>query len=250
MNKLRRQQSLLQEYLLGHSNENLGSYFVVPEKGDIITRLRVYREGYYLRLIDVLQSDFETLYKVLGEEDFIALSREYIDAYRSSYFSLDDYAKDFPSLVKQQHLPLHYDIAHFEWAIAKTRLIKPEPFITESALSTINASDWEGLCFRIQKSALLNHYDHPVLHFFESRTDPPADSPIDMLIWQKEHLPFYLVLSPAQKAVFSSLKEGKKFSILCHEMCEFMSDDLIPGFVSDTLRQFIQDELITDFYFS
>lgn len=250
MNKLRRQQSLLQEYLLGDSNENLDNYFAAPEEGDIINRLRVYREGYYLRLIDVLQSDFKTLYKVLGEEAFIALSREYIDAYHSSYFSLDDYAKDFPLFIKQKQLPLHYEIAHFEWAIAKTRLIKPEPFITELGLSTINPNEWEGLCFRIQKSALLYCYEHPVLHFFESRTEAPADSPIDMLIWQKEHLPFYLVLSPAQKAVFSSLKEGKKFSILCHEMCKFMSCDLIPGFVSDTLRQFIKDELITDFYFS
>lgn len=246
MNTLFTQQEALQSYLLAE-DEEIFSMIDTPPIGNINTRLNVYREAYYLRLIEVIQSDFETLYELLGEENFNTLARQYIETYPSCYFSLDDYAKDFTSFIKKYVSECDYEIAHFEWTIAEIRLLKAEAFIIESDLQAISRENWGALSFTIQSHARIMTYQHNVLYFYEESKRGDINNTCDILVWQKAHVPFYLSLSHDQKMLFNALREGASFITLCEMMCAFMLDESVPGFVSETLREFIKDELITGF---
>ena len=51
-------------------------------------RLNIYRNAYYLRLIESLQLDYEMLHTILGDESFDELARQYIHTYPSTYRSI------------------------------------------------------------------------------------------------------------------------------------------------------------------
>ncbi len=82
--------------------------------------LEVYRQGYPARLFEALGETYETLWKVLGDEDFEALCLDYISLHPSSSPNLTDYGEDFSKYLLQkkeifEESVLLSDLAHFEW---------------------------------------------------------------------------------------------------------------------------------------
>jgi hypothetical protein len=70
---------------------------VIAEKSplSVAGRLRVYQDGYVLRLVEVLQQDFSRLVDVLGEERFEVLAKDFIDRFPSCYRNLCEYSRQF-----------------------------------------------------------------------------------------------------------------------------------------------------------
>ena len=57
-------------------------------KADRVTLLDVYRDGYALRLIEVLESDYPGLLAMAGPADFDVMARAYIAAHPSHFRSV------------------------------------------------------------------------------------------------------------------------------------------------------------------
>ena len=78
----------------------------------------VYREDYFLRLTEALGGTFETVWCVLGDEEFHYHCRTFISENPSKDFDLGKYGKEFINYLND-HLSEDYeflpDLALFEW---------------------------------------------------------------------------------------------------------------------------------------
>src|SRR5205814_9105634 len=80
-------QRAFQDYLLA-SSESFAAAVRDTKKADRTTLLDVYRDGYALRLVEVLTNDYPGLMAMAGPADFDHLARAYIAAHPSRYASV------------------------------------------------------------------------------------------------------------------------------------------------------------------
>src|SRR5204863_2585313 len=85
-------QRAFQDYLLA-SSEGFAASVRDTRKADRATLLDVYRDGYALRLIEVLTNDYPGLLAMAGPADFDHLARAYIAAHPSRHPSVRRFAK-------------------------------------------------------------------------------------------------------------------------------------------------------------
>lgn len=80
--------------------------------------MEVYQNDYRARLQEVLGDNYEACWFVLGDEDFLNYSYEYVEANPSSFTNLLHYGDDFPEfLAKKAHdVSFIKDLAEFERA--------------------------------------------------------------------------------------------------------------------------------------
>lgn len=78
----------------------------------------VYRRDYKARLSEAIGELYESIWYVLGDDEFFNLAKDYIDLHPSSVKELGSYANDFPVFLKSQPItvefPFLYDLALFE----------------------------------------------------------------------------------------------------------------------------------------
>ncbi len=90
----------------------------------ILETIRIYRTDYVARLSEVLGELFETVWMILGDEDFKQVCEEYIQSHPSSFQNLAHYGEQFPSFLGDhalsQDFPFLAEVAQFEkcyWSI-------------------------------------------------------------------------------------------------------------------------------------
>jgi len=81
--------------------------------------IEVYQEDYQARLIDALKNTFLAIHNLLGDDLFHQLGNDYINAYPSHFFDLDQYGDNFSSFLISHNLLEDYvflcELANFEW---------------------------------------------------------------------------------------------------------------------------------------
>src|SRR5215471_4865055 len=91
-------------------------------KADRVTLLDVYRDGYALRLIEVLTNDFPGVLAMAGPEEFDAMARAYIAAHPSHHPSVRWFGKRLAEFLAAtapyDRTPAAAEMARFEWALS------------------------------------------------------------------------------------------------------------------------------------
>jgi len=85
--------------------------------------LNVYAEGYGARMFESLGENFETVWRVLGDEAFIEAARAFAQEGVSRSRNLNDYGETFPAFLRERFAGSTFaaalsDLARFEWAFA------------------------------------------------------------------------------------------------------------------------------------
>ncbi len=96
-------------------------------KIDITKVMSVYADDYKYRMLEAMKSNFESIWMVLGDEEFKNQIFEYITAYPSKNFDLNSYGENLPAFLKKadnreliSEMPFLPDLAQFEilfWSI-------------------------------------------------------------------------------------------------------------------------------------
>lgn len=98
--------------------EFLGNIIAVGELNPLDT-LAIYRQDYQARLSETLGELFETVWMVVGDEEFRALCLEYIEAHPSDVQNLMNYGSEFAAFISSHRLASDYpflvDCAQFEF---------------------------------------------------------------------------------------------------------------------------------------
>lgn len=85
-------------------------------KLDTNSAIAVYQNGYLARFTEALGEKYETVWKVLGDEDFFETAKTYIEDHPSHSYNISNYGENFPNFLREnfsEH-PLLAEIADFE----------------------------------------------------------------------------------------------------------------------------------------
>ncbi|PIR15009.1 MAG: hypothetical protein COV48_16775 [Elusimicrobia bacterium CG11_big_fil_rev_8_21_14_0_20_64_6] len=146
---------------------------------DAPTRLSVYGDGYFLRLLEALASDYPAVRRTLGEDDFRVLAANYLEANPSRSPTLADLGEAFPRFVSSHPLGRKYpflgDLSQLE-RDAMTRLFAARlPALDPETIGRIPAEDWPRARLILDPTVLLLKLAWPVERLWRRRELPPAD---------------------------------------------------------------------------
>ena len=81
--------------------------------------IRVYQQGYVVRLTDAIAANYEALWYALGDKKFFKLCDDYRAAHPSTTYNLNAYGDQLPAFVAKKFpkLPYLHHLARFEWLL-------------------------------------------------------------------------------------------------------------------------------------
>ncbi len=150
------------------------------------TRVGVYAEMYWLRMLDTLRADFSRVVKAVGDEAFEVLVAKYIKEHPSKHFSLGRLGHAFSEFLRSEE-PSVADIAALEWAESQAFVAADGPVAEASALAVINEETF----------ALVRLTPTPSLQLV-GRT----------IVWRRGFEVFHVEVSEAEARALESLLSG------------------------------------------
>ena len=218
-------------------------------------RVKVYVDGYRLRLLEVLEDNFTGLHALLGDEDFDRLGRAYIDAHPSTHPSvrwfsqhLADFLRLTPPYDAQPYLA---EMAAFEWTQGLVFDATDAPVADIQAMVTVAPDAWAGLCFQLHPSVrfLTLEWDIPNAWQVLEAGDAPAlhqgDAPATWLLWRAELLTHWRSLGEDEAWALTAVSADKNFGELCEGLCQWHDPSVVAMQAASLLKRWLTDGLLT-----
>jgi hypothetical protein len=197
-------------------------------------RLAIYREMVFLRFHDSLAEDYPAIHRVLGEDDFQALVRGYLDRYPSRSFTLDHAGKDLPRFVAEAsqlpHQALVKDLARLEWAVHQSFHADRAAVLTAGVIGQIPLELWTEARLRLAPATEVLAFDHGVsaiLSSLSQEADLPSLEPQRSwcAVWRRDNVVWRQTLSEPMHAVLSTFARGGTIAEAVSEAEALWSDD-------------------------
>jgi hypothetical protein len=251
-------QRAFQDYLLA-SSDTFQAAVRDTSKADRVTLLDVYRDGYALRLIEALTTDYPGLMAMAGPADFDHVARAYIAAHPSRHPSVRWYGRglaDFLSHTEPySRTPAAAEMARFEWALGEAFDSPDVTPITADALMALPQEAWETLSFTTLPSLrrLVLAFEAP--QAWQRREEVEAGDllverapePLTWAIWRPDLVSNFRSLDADEAAMLDALVEGRPFPELCEVVAPFTGEEQAPARAAGLLRAMVEGGMIAGF---
>lgn len=253
MMSLRELQEQFQAYVL-KGDQQIANRIVEPSNMTSQARLHVYRNAYYLRLIEVLAGDFSILEKIMGEAQFAAMAHDYLDAYPSQYFSVRSVGQHLSQFLKENEKchPAYVELVDLEWALNLALFAKQVPTITMETLAKIPPDDWANLTFTV----------HPSVHFVSCVYNTAArwqsvnanqgdiaierlEKPVWIFIYRSGFDASFITLEDSAYELLTAIQQGELFSDFCERMLQYFPEEAVVPYVANHLQQWVRQGIFT-----
>jgi hypothetical protein len=209
------------------------------------TCFNTYRNDYTARLSSVLGDNFESLWTILGDQEFFALSLKYIEENPSRLYDLGEYGNDLPSFLKSHEIPYLSELATMEIEFRRLFNSKVEASVDPSVFAELE--DPTALKMTFTKKHFLFCSEYPLYKIWEKRGDNSEKS-FSEIIWEPENCLMYntsetvnvMFLTKFQVQVFLNLREQLSLG----DSLEKFPDAPGPE-VSDLFSKLVTNSLIT-----
>ena len=137
-------------------DESFAQYINSTESISSDVRLAIYGNAYFLRLQEALETDFEVLKRLLGDDVFEEACLAYIHKHPSRYFSLRWFGQDFAAFLGYQpdtgehHWPA--EMAQLEWLFTEAFDAADTSPATEADAASVPPEAWAELRFSFHPS--------------------------------------------------------------------------------------------------
>lgn len=220
--------------------------------------LDVYREGYVLRLRDILRDDFARMRTYLGDDMFDDLARRYIALHPSHSFNARDTSRVFPEFVAASELaqvsPHAVGIARLEGLLGDIFDIADAPTLDLSDLAPYAPEDFARLRFAPHPSVRRLRTPAGVEAAFTALSqglDPPPPGPgahsaeeEQLIVWRRDVVPHYRALSDEEAMLWDELTAGTPFGALCELAATYDDPETAPVRVATYLQGWLQQGLL------
>ena len=221
-------------------------------------RLAIYYDGYRLRLIEALGTDFEAVRAALGEDGFKDTCAAFIQATPSIFRNVRWYGGALPEFLRTNspwsERPWLWEIAMFEWTLTLAFDAADDPPVTFEKLATLPGEAWESLTFGLHPSVQLIHLHSNAPAFRKavdnagSLPDPQlSDTFTDWLVWRKEFSVHFRSLTQPEAWAIQALQQGANFPAICEGLCEWAPEDETPAMAAGWLRGWVDEQLIAGY---
>ncbi len=251
-------QRAFQDYLLLTSDAFAGAVRDT-RKADRLTLLGVYRDGYVLRLIEVLTADFPGLVAMAGPADFDHMARAYIAAHPSRTPSVRWFGRhlaDFLAATPPYNLsPAAAEMARFEWTLGEAFDAPDAKPVAAADLMALPAEAWETLVFTPLPSLhrLSLAFDVPQAWQRREEVEPGnlevsiAPVAVPWVIWRPERTTHFRSLEPDEASMLGVMTEAKPFPELCEALVPHVGDEQAPARAAGRLRSWVEEGMIGAF---
>ena len=247
-----------QDYLLA-GGETFHAAVRDTSKADRATLLDVYRDGYALRLIEVLTGDYPGVMALAGPDDFDYMARAYIAAHPSRHRSVRWYGgklADFLAATPPfDRSPDVAEMARFEWTLSEAFDSPDVTPITAEPLMALAPDAWETLSLTAVPSLrrLTLAFEAPQGWQRREEVEPgnleiaQAPEPVMWVIWRPEFVSNFRSLEADEAALLEALLAGKPFPELCEAVGAFTGEEQAPARAAGLLRGMVEGGMIAGF---
>ena len=219
-------------------------------------RVKVYVDGYRLRLLEVMEDNFTGLHTLVGDEEFDRLGRAYIDAHPSTHPSVRWFSKKLEAFLRatppyDTH-PYLAEMAAFEWAQGLVFDAADDPVADMQALASVAPEAWAGLRFRFHASLrrLELVWNVPQAWVSMDVGDAPpelvaAESPASWVLWRADLTTRWRSLGEDEAWVLDAAREGRSFAELCEGLCRWHEATDVALKAASFLKLWFSDGLIS-----
>lgn len=224
--------------------------------------LNVYQTGYRVRLESFLYEDYPGLRRLVGDEDFEALAREYVEANpprdrnaRWYTTGLPEYMRDHPRWGGDRQA---LSMAVFERAIVDAFDAPDADPLTLQALAEFAPEDSPNLVFEFHPSVILLAAAAGTFAAYEADDDDEeggeggcnkAPAPEDgateaIVVWRCNEESAFRELDPDEHVAMSEAKAGRAFGDICQMAAFQQSGDIEPERLAQFLASWFEDGMI------
>lgn len=169
-------------------------------------QMAIYIDGYRIRLLAAIRSDYPILLTLLGDEPFGALARAYIESNPPTDFNLDRYPHGFAAFLTTQAIdPFALNIARFESALAQVFMLPNSTALPPSQFTRLNPDDFGTMQLHQRVACQLLAFDYPV----DAVRTPPAPQATYLCMVRHENDVKRHALTPAAYCLLGHLFAGK-----------------------------------------
>lgn len=211
-----------------HGNDDLTDLLAETANFPRSQRLGIYTDAYLLRLDEALRSNYPKLHLLLGDEDFLTLTRRYLVAHPSQCPSIRPFGDQLAGFLAQAPdyagLPILSELARFEWALGCAFDAADAPTAGLAELDGLADEDWPDLRPSFQPSLrfLAQEWNTvPVWQALDTAQAPPAPehgSKQGWAIWRQDLQPHYRSLAQDEATLLLALLNGQAFGTACEQL--------------------------------
>lgn len=228
-------------------------------KADRTTLLDVYRDGYALRLIEVLTNDYPGLLAMAGPVDFDCMARAYIAAHPSRHPSVRWFGRhlaDFLAVTPPFNAtPAAAEMARFEWALGDAFDSPDATPIGADGLMALPPEAWETLAFAALPSLQLLSFEFDVASAWQRRDEQEAghlevartEGSVPWVIWRPHFTSHFRSVEPDEAVMLAALLEGRSFPDLCESLIAHTGEDQAAARAAGLLRAWVEEGMIASF---
>jgi len=234
-----------------HAPEGLAS----PRTGGRASRFDIYGDGYRLRLIESLATDYPATRAVLGADRFAELARGFVEAHTSPYFNLRWYGAEFADFLRATgHGNNTYAsaMAAFEWALAGAFDAADASPISADEMSRIPPDAWPVLHFDFHPSlrrltlpgSVPERWKAALTGNPGSEATTPQDSAV-WIVWRRDLAVVYRRADHDEADALERAADGKEFAEVCAGLSTQVGETATAARAAFLLRRWVAEGLIT-----
>ena len=234
---------------------DMGGQVVGDAQASADERINVYVEGYRLRLLEVLQDNFTGLRGLLGDEQFDAMGRAYIDAHPSTHPSVRWFSQHLPAFLRDKEpysaRPYLAEMAAFEWAQSLAFDAADAEALEMQSLATVPPESWGQVLFGFHPSLqrLDLAWNVPkicqALGADETAPAPVSGDALAWLLWRQELTTRWRSLTPDEAWMLDAAVQSANFGELCEGLCQWHAPEAVAMQAASYLKLWLSDGLVT-----
>ncbi len=191
-----------------------------PDRAGV--RARVYREGYFTRLCDVLRDDYPKVAFVLGD-GFLPTARAYVRQHPSEHPSLRHFGRHFAEFLRSAgspDAPWLAELARLEWARIEAFDTADRATMSFDELRGLPEDAWPTLRLELVPSFRYLELEWNVcdvwLALDEERPVPSVErEPTHVAVWRSGFVVRHRPCAPAETRAIGRLESAAPFAAVC-----------------------------------
>lgn len=215
------------------------------------SRLDIYAEAYFTRILEAFTIDFPITAFILGEDQFAKLVAEYLKVHPSKEINLNNISKSIvPFINTYSSTHAIQDIVTLERLALESFYSPIDPFFDPQSLVALKESDWENIKFSLNSSLKFITSSWPLEELWEKRHEMQKTvlkENEDHNYYLIERISHHIALSKVSKTQFHILKrisEGERLSSIGEENFSTSDEN-----ISILFTQWIKKSYFKTFYF-
>ena len=200
-------------------------------------QIAIYIDGYRLRLIEAIRSDYPALLLYLGENIFDDLALKYIESTPPNHFNLDRYPHGLAAIIRDYtNDDFATDLAELEAAIAKVFMLEESDSLSTDTLIGTTPEQLAEMVLKPRTASCLLHLRYQADTYMSDMREghmplkPAAEARALYLVRHDNEVKRH-VLSIPEYLILSQLCEGITVDAALESVAK-QHPDLIPEFVN------------------